>query len=363
VRARLDVIGAILAKDLRMFARDRFYTLVSVLGLAVYIAVFWVLPATVDETVGLGVHLPGGEEMLAGAGAAGGTEGFDIRVYGSSAALAAAVEAGEEVAAGLDFPAEFLTAAATGEATTVRVLLTGGAPEALRPALVGGVREIAFAVAGNPAPVTLPEMEEIIVGTDRAGAQVPLRERMRPLLVFFVLMTEMFALAALVAAEISQRTVTAILATPARVGDVLAAKTALGTLLAFSQALLLALATGMLSRDPLVLVIALLLGSLLITGFGLVAGSSGKDFVAIIFWSMVFLIPLAIPAFSALFPGTASGWVRALPTYGLFQAIMGAAAYGQTLAELWPHLLGLAAWCAAIFAVGVAVLGRRVVRV
>jgi ABC-2 type transport system permease protein len=359
--ARLGVIGAILAKDLRTFARDRFYVLISVLGLVAYIAVFWVLPSTVDETIGLGAHLPGGEDLLAER-LAGETPGFDIVVFTSSEELEAAVLSGERVVAGLDFPPGFLTDAPAGLPTTVRVLLAADAPEALRPALTGGVREIAFTIAGEAPPVQLPEMEEIVLGTDRTGEQLSLRDRMRPLLLFFVLLVEMFALAALVAAEISQRTVTAVLATPARVGDVLAAKAALGTLLAFGQAVLLAVATGTVARQPLLLLVALLLGAMLVTGFGLIAGSTGRDFVGIIFWSLLFMIPLAVPAFGALFPGASAGWVRALPTYGLVETIVGTSAYGEGWAEAAPHLAALAAWCVVAFGAGMLVLGRRAAR-
>ncbi len=77
---------------------------------------------------------------------------------------------------------------------------------------------------------------EILLGTDRAGDQVSIQETMRPMFVFFLLMVEMMALASLVATEIQQRTVTAILGYAASVTDVLVAKAILGTALAFSQA-------------------------------------------------------------------------------------------------------------------------------
>jgi ABC-2 type transport system permease protein len=353
---RLQLVAAIVGKDLRLFARDRFYVVITVVGLVFYVGVFWLLPATVDETYTLGVHLEGGAELLA---QATGEEGLDLVPFASSAALEAAVEQ-EEVLGGLDFPDGFLPAAATGQPTTVRVLLGGQAPEELRPALVAGVREIAFAVAGDDLPVTLPTAEEIVLGPDRGP--LPLREQLRPLLVFLVLLVEMFALASLVAAEIAQRTVSAVLVTPARVADLLAAKGLLGTALAFGQAVLLALATGTLLRAPLLLGVALLLGAVLVTGFGLLAGSTGRDFVGIIFWSMLFMIPMAVPAFAVLFPGEPAAWIRALPTAGLVDVIVGAAAHGEGWAEGAGQLATLAAWCVAVFAAGVVVLGHRVAR-
>jgi ABC-2 type transport system permease protein len=365
VSRRRGIVGAILVKDLHAFARDRFYVLVSVVGLVAYVAVFWLLPGSVDETVGLGIHLEDAGPLLAGAGRALGaqTEGLAIVPFDAADDLEAAVRAGDGVVAGVDFPSGFLRDVAAGEEVTVRVLLPSEAPAELRPALAGLVREVAYAVAGETPPVTPPALQDVVVGQDRAGAQVPLRDRMRPLFLFFVLLVEMFALAALVASEIHERTITAILVTPAGVADVLAAKATLGTLAAFTQGMLLLVATGTPTRGLLLLATTLLFGAVLVTGVALIAGSSGRDFIGIVFWSLLLMIPLAIPAMSALFPGTAAAWVRALPTHGLVQVLLGVSAYGDGWAESVPDLLGLVAWCVVVFGAGVLVLGRRVARV
>lgn len=359
--ARRGAITAIVAKDLRLFARDRFYAFVSVLGLVVYALLFWLLPATVEETVPVGVHLPQGEQLISEglAGLAG--EGLDVTVLDSAEALVDAVEH-DDLVAGLDFPVGFLEDVVAGQPTTVRVVVAGDAPEQVRTVLAGGVREFAFALAGEQPPVTLPDVDELVIGTSGVDGPVPLREQLRPLLVFLVLMTEMLALATLVAAELVQGTVSAVLVTPTRLTDLLAAKTLLGTLLAFGQALLLAAITGTLAASPGVVVVALLLGGVLVTGVGLIAGATGQDFMSIVFWSVLLLIPLAIPAFSVLFPGTPAAWVRAIPTYGLVEALLTVTTRGQGWAEAWPYLAMLAGWCAIAFAAGALVLGRRIAR-
>jgi ABC-2 type transport system permease protein len=334
---------------------------VSILGLVAYVALFWLLPASVDETVTVGVHLEGAGPVLAGLG--GDTDGLRLVAFDDSATLEAAVHADDEVLGGLDFPSGFLTDVAAGELTTVRVVLTADAPEELRPALAAFVRELAFTVAGSPPPVVLPDLEEAVLGVDRSGAQISLREQLRPLLVFLVLLVEMFALASLVAAEIHQRTITAILVTPARVVDVLAAKSILGTALAFGQALLLLVATGAFVRGLPIVALALLLGSVLVTGVAMVSGSLGRDFIGIVFWSVLFMIPLAIPAVAVLFPGSAAAWVQALPTHGLVRVIVGVTAHGDGWAAVASDLGVLAIWCVAVFAIGVMVLRRRVARV
>src|SRR5690606_32369159 len=129
--------------------------------------------------------------------------------------------------------------------------------------------------------------------------------------------------------------------------DVLAAKTALGTLLAFGQGFLLLLAVGALGRGAPVLLVALLLGAVLVTGLAMIAGSTGADFLGIVFLSVALMLPLVIPAFASLFPGSAATWVQALPSYGLVQVIIGAGVYGEGFRDSAGDLLSVLAWCLA----------------
>ncbi len=355
---RLAIVRTIVAKDLRLFARDRFYAFVSALTLVAFAVVFWLLPADDDTSLTVGIRLPGGEELLA---EAGDDEGLEVVAFDTSSELHDAVAAGELVA-GLDFPPDFLDAVAAGRRSTVRVVLSADAPDALRPLLEGAAREVAFAIAGREPPVTLVDADQIVLGVDRGGP-LPIREQLRPLLIVVVLLTEMFALASLVASEIAQRTAVAVVTTPARVGDLLAAKAVLGTGLAFGQVVVIAAVTGTIQRSPAIVLTTLLFGALLVTGVGLLAGATGGDFVAIVFWSVLFFVPLAIPAFTVLFPGTPSLWVRALPSYGLVESLVRAVAFDERWRDVGPYLALLAGWCGLVLTAGTAVLRRRMVRV
>ena len=250
-RDRLGVIGAIIRKDLVEFSRDRLYVMLSVLGLAMFILIFWVLPSTVDETIEVGVYAPGMEAVLGSLDPENG-KGLGFIDFGSAEELHAAVQGGGEqrVSMGIIFPAGFLASVGEGRPAVVTLLVDGSVAAETRVALSSYVREIAFAVAGDDLPVTQLAQETIILGDDRAGDQTPLRERVRPLLAFFILLVESFALASLVGSEIQQRTVTAILVTPARTGDVLAAKGITGTALAFTQAVIMLLAVRAFGSNP-----------------------------------------------------------------------------------------------------------------
>lgn len=365
--SRPRIIGAIIRKDLREYARDRFFVLVSAASLVMFVALFWMLPSSVDESIAVGVRLEGMggmEEFLAGA-VGGGEAGMELVPFATAEELRVAVGAVEgeperELDIGVEFPEGFVEGVRAGEETTVRVYVKGGVPEEVRGALVSGVREIAYALAGYELPVTLPDVQTLILGEDRAGDQVSLREKLRPMYAFMMLTMETFALAALVAAEVQSRTVTAVVTTPARVADFLAAKAILGTLIAFTEVLLVMALIGSFGANPLVLVIALLLGAMLVTGFGMIAGASGRDYMGMMFYSMLFMVPLLIPAMATLFPGTASGWVQVLPSYGLVQVIVRATAYGEGLTDVLPHLATLVGWCVAAFGVGLLILKRKV---
>ena len=362
--SRPAIIWAIVRKDLLEFSRERFFVVITVIGILFYGAAFWLLPSSVDESFSVGIRQTGMDEIFAAA-MGDQSAGIEFVQFDSIEALEAALGMGdaepdEPLAIGLAFPDDFLQRVAAGQPSTVRVYVDANVPAELRGAMASFVREIAYALAGNPLPVAEPDREVIVLGEDRVGDQVPFREKIRPLFAVLALVIETFALSSLIAAEIQARTVTAVLVSPSRVSDFLAAKGILGTGMAFAQAVLLLLIIGSFANQPLILLCALLLGAVLVTGFGLIAGSAGKDFIETLFYGMAFMIPLMVPAIAVLFPGTSAAWVRVLPSYGLVQAVVQASAYNAGWPEVLPHLGTLLAWCLAAFAVGWFVLKRKV---
>ena len=352
----LGVIAAIFRKDLVAFSRDRFYVFITVIGLIAFVGVFWFLPSSVDETIRLGLYHSGLEDVLAPITTIQ-TESLELTEFGSRADLVAAVDDGTQgIVAGMVFPDDL---GSDSKRSTVDLLVTADLPPEYLQLMEGMASQIGYFVTGTSPPVNLAT-RTVVLGTDRVGDQVSLQEQMRPLLAFFILMMETFALASLVAIEVQLRTVTAVLVTPARARDFITAKGVLGTLLALTEVLvLMALIRGFVGDVP-VLLVALVLGSILVTGIGLLAGASGRDFMGVMFLSLSLMIPLMIPAFGALFPGSAATWIRALPTYGLVQAIVGVTTRGESWADLTPTLGLLAAWGVALFALGSTVLRRRV---
>lgn len=361
--SRASIIGTIIAKDVKTFLRDRFWLFMTFLALFWVVGIFYLMPDTVDETLDVGVHR--GDMGVAFDEVFAEVEGIEWVDYESSAALEEALGLGDEepedkLLLGIDFAPDFRASVDAGSPTKVTVHYDPNVPEEVQAAIALMLEEGAYGMVGEPLPVTPLAPEESVLGEDRLGRQVPDRDRLRPMFAFMMLLIETLALGVLVAEEVATRTASAVVVTPARTTDLLAAKVVLGTVLAFTEAAFVMLLVGGFAHQPLIIALALLLGGVLVTGVALLTGASGREMLSLMFYSMLFLIPLVIPVFAVLFPGSASTWIKVLPTYGLIQVLQGVSAYGDGWSEALPHLGTLAAWCVVILAAGVLVMKRRV---
>jgi hypothetical protein len=107
----------------------------------------------------------------------------------------------------------------------------------------------------------------------------------------------------------------------------------------------------------------MLLGALMVSGTAMIAGTLGRDFMSNLFYGFAFMIPLLIPAFGALFPGSGSAWVKVLPSYPLVQGLVKVTTYGDGWADTLGEIGTLFAWCVGLFAIGWIVLKRKVERI
>lgn len=407
--SRPAIVSALLKKEFKAYSRDTIWLLLTLVVLVAIPVAFLFLPDSVDESLTLGVAPPvsslveDAEETFRQMGAtdeqiaqldeidltqeqqglrlvefeteedlqrvvAGELEAWQT---GSGELVLRDVEAGEDepgdaervnVSIGVAFPPDFIAAVAAGrEDVKVTVYSYADVPREIQGAIESFVREAGYQLAGQGLPVTVPEEELIVLGEDRAGEQVSLQDKFRPLVIFMVLLMETFSMASLVSTEVLQRTVTAVLVTPARIGDFLFAKTVFGTFMSLGQALIVLVVIGGFTAQNWTLVLTILLmGSIMFTGIALFVGASGKDFMGQLFYTMLFTIPLLIPAFSVLFPGTAAAWVQVLPTYPIINTLYAAMTYGTTWADSAQDLAYAAFWLVVLFGAGLFTLRRKV---
>lgn len=402
-------MGSLLKKELKAYSRDKLYLFLTVLTLVAVAVLFQYLPDSVDETITLAVSPPistlveDAKDTLADMGAtpeqlaeldnanlAEEQEGLLLIEFDGEKEMMSVIdgsleawraddgalilrdkEAGEDepenaerlsIDIGIAFPPTFITdVASKQDGIKVTVYSDADVPEEIQGAMQSFVREAAYQLAGEELPVGMPDEEAIVLGQDRAGDQAALRDKMRPMMIFMILLMETFSMSALVSTEVLQRTVTAVLVTPARIGDFLAAKTIFGTMLAVTQGLVVLLVVGGITAENWSLLLtAIFMGAVMFTGVALLVGAAGKDFLGQLFYSMLFVVPMIIPSFSVLFPGTAATWVQVIPTYPIIEVLVGTTIYGATWADSWTSLAYAGVWLVVLYGAGLLALKRKV---
>jgi len=346
------MITALVVKDVSLYFRNRFFALITVLGVVGFVGIYFLMPATVDEQLVMGLYAPTlsaafieelqGEELIV------------VKAESEDALKAAMLQGDYNV--GVALPADFAAKLAAGQKSQVTVYFTSDFPDELKDAYAVVLQELAFAMTGRPLNV---DVSEEILGPDMAGRQIPVRARMLPLLAVIILMMETMGQASLISSEIEGGTLKALLITPLRVEGLFVGKGIMGVGLAYVQVVFLMGVTGGLSREPILILVALLLGSLLVTGVGFMMASVAKDMMSVMAWGILAVVVLSIPSFGVLLPGTISNWVQAIPSYYLVDAVHRVVNFEAGWGEVGTNLLILLAFAAAIFWIGVVVLRRK----
>jgi len=346
------VIGTLVAKDLSLFFRNRFFAFITVLGLVFYIAMYFLLPNQVDETLELALYAPDiPRDLLEDME----EDGLEYLEMDSEKALREAVTAGD-YPVGVVIPVNLAQRIAAGELPEMRVYFTPDVPAEFREIYVIMAQELAFMISG--APLYLEANEEIL-GTDMAGQQIPPRDRMLPLLAVIILMMETWGLASLISTEVEAGTIRALLITPLGIPDLFLAKSITGVTLAFSQATLLMLITGGLSHEPVLVLLTLLLGSVLVTGIGFLVASVSRDMMSVLGWGMLALLIMVIPSLVILLPGVASNWIEIIPTHYLVDTVYRVLNFEASWGDVWQNLTAALLFAALFVVLGIAALRRK----
>jgi ABC-2 type transport system permease protein len=347
-----QMIGSLLRKDAILYASNRFFAFVTVLGLVFYVAIYLMMPVDLDETLEMAIYAPGVPPQLV-------TDleemGVNLAQMASVEALRAAVQE-REYEVGVMLPEDFVLRLAAGQDETIHLLFAADFPDEFKALYATLFREFAFALSGRPLNINV---QEEILGIDRAGIQIPYRDRMLPLFAVFILMIETLGVAALIANEVTSGTLAALLVTPLRVEGLFVAKGIFGVGLAFVQVVALMALTGGLSRQPVLILTALLLGSLLVTGIGFLIASVAYDLMSVMGWGILAMLALSLPAFTVLIPGIATGWVKLIPSFYLVNVVYGVLNHDWGWADVSRDLLALLAFAGLFLGLGVVVLRRR----
>jgi len=345
-------IRALVAKDFTLFFRNRFFALVTPLALIVYIGLYFVMPRSVDETMDIGVYAPGGSAVV-----------DDIQQQGLRIHVAESVDelkdgvTDHDYVAGIVLPADLEEKLASGEKPRIDLYVASDVTEEAKEAVASLMREMIYALSGQPLAVEFST--EVLPGPDMVGEQIPPRDRMRPLFAVFLIVFETFGMATLISEEVEHRTIQALLVTPVSVKDLFAAKGITGMTLAFGQGALFMAFVGGLNDQPVIIILALLLAALLVTGIGFFIASLAKDMMSVLAWGLLALVILVIPAMGIMFPGVITGWAKVIPSYYVVDTVDRVANYGSGWPDIWQNLLILVAFSVAFLLVGMVALRRR----
>jgi ABC-2 type transport system permease protein len=348
----LGVIRALVAKDFALFFRNRFYALITALGILVYLIIYFVMPSSVDEELDIGLYapvLPPVFELIQE------EEGFNIASFDSDEALKEAVTEGA-YQAGVSLPADIIEKFALGEKPLVTLYFSANAPDEVTSAVKATVRELAYLQTGQTLAI---DISAEILGPDMLGEQIPIRDRLRVLLVMMLIMFEMMGLASLISEEVEQGTIHALLVTPMSARELFTAKLIMGVSLAFIQGVLFMAIIGGLNQQAPIIIIALLLGSAMFTGTGFLVASLARDMLSSMGWGITILLIYAIPSFGIMFPGIITDWAKAIPSYYLADALHQASNFNAGWSENWANILILIGFNIVIIWGGIMALRRR----
>ena len=208
----------------------------------VYVAMYFIMPGSVDETMEIGLYAPGWSPALDEIQ----QQGLEIRVAESRDDLEDGVIAHDYVA-GIGIPGDLMEKLASGQRPQIDLYFASDTPEEAQAAVSSLVRELIYAQTGQPLAVDFST--QVLPGPDMAGEQIPPRDRMRPLFAVLLIVFETYGMATLITEEIERRTIQALLVTPVSVKDLFAAKGITGMTLAFGQGALFMALVGGLNRS------------------------------------------------------------------------------------------------------------------
>ncbi|MBN1643293.1 MAG: ABC transporter permease, partial [Dehalococcoidales bacterium] len=238
-------IKALLKKDLALFMSNRFYMIVTAVGIVFYIGIYFLMPAGVDESFSFAMYMP---EAVPAFGQLAGQDGMEIEYFSDEESLKQAV-LDKDYQVAISLPADIVETWSTGGKPDITIYYASIAPEEVKDIVVTLVKELSFAQTGQS--LNFNTTQEIL-GPDMLGDQISMRDRMRPLLAAFIILFEILTMASLISVEIDQGTARALLITPMGISDLFFAKGILGIGLAFTQAILFMLVVGGFSNQPLI---------------------------------------------------------------------------------------------------------------
>jgi len=345
-------VWQILRKDLELGPRSPFFLWAIAIPVVATILLQVVFGGLFSPKPRLAIVDFGGSEITTAYQA---MDGIEITLLDDEARLRALVTQ-HHYDAGLVLPAGFDNEVRRGSRPPLQFYISGESLASNRILLAVTTIDLVRAVEGTSPPVAV---EVVALGAEDS---LPLSGRLVPLIVMLALMLAgVFLPGTGLVEEKERRTLSAVLVTPVRLSEVLAAKAGLGVLLALVMSLVTLALNRALGGDPAALIVALVPAAAMCVEFGLVFGVVSRDMKSLFGLVKGLNVFLMAPVVFYLFPNWPQWIPKVFPTYWIIEPVFEVSIKGATLSDVWVELVVAVGICVALGAV-VAALARRMER-
>ena len=260
---------------------------------------------------------------------------------------------GNDFDAGLVLKDGFDSAMRSGQKPLLEFYIGGESLASDRIVLAVTTLDIVRKVEGKVPPV---EVEVHALGDPQA---LSLSIRLLPMMILFALLIAgMFVTAFGVVDEREKKTLAAVLVTPVKLSEILAAKAGLGFILAVLMAYVTLLLNGAQGAQSGALFIALMVAGLMSVEFGLIYGTVAKDSRTLFTLMKTLNIFLLAPVIFYIFPEWPQWIAKIFPTYWLINPIFEIAIKNASLTDVGFEL-GIAIGICGLLTIPVLALKQR----
>jgi len=302
----------IMLKDLRIGPRSPIFLWALIYPVIITLVMQVVFGSLFEPKPRLGIVDQGRSEITA---LMSQLEGIDFTLLHSVSQLKQRVE-GNDLDAGLVLKYGFDTAMRSGRKPLLEFYIGGQSLASNRIILAVTTLDIVRQVEGKAPPV------EVEINTLGDAEALSILTRLLPMMILFALfIAGLFVPAFGLVEEREKKTLAAVLVTPVKLSEVLAAKAALGFILAVLIAYVTLLLNGALGSQPAALLIALVVAALMSVEFGLIYGTVAKDIKTLFTLIKTLNIFLLAPVIFYIFPNWPQWIAKIFPTYWVLNPI------------------------------------------
>jgi ABC-2 type transport system permease protein len=341
-------IRTVLLKDLQLGPRSPIFLWVLILPLLITLVLQVTFGDLFDPNPRLGIVDQGSSTVTTAVQA---MEGIELTLLDDVDELKTKVEA-NDLDAGLVLQSGFDDSVRSGARPPLEFYIGGESLASNRVILAVTTLDLVRQVEGRAPPV---DVELVSIGEE----VLPISQRLVPFIAMYALLIAgVFLPSFSIADEREKHTLDALIVTPVKLGEVVAAKGILGFGLAIAMAIVTLWLNSALTGQPVALLAVLVVAGVMLVEIGLIYGTASKNITGVFTLIKGTGAILLAPAIFYIFPDWPQWIAKLFPTYWVINPVYEVTINGAGLGSVWVELaIGLAV--AALLAVVVVLLTRR----